>query len=369
MTLLEKIDKALERFGLVGDFDYASVLRNNGISVVFVKDEESFVEKLPEDRPDVLVVTDSLFSGNYLDKLGIYKNASVWKIEEESVEEAEKVIDAFPECSSVIGFGGGRPLDVAKMAAFRMSKPFVSVPTAPSHDGLISRNCALKVDGVKKSFSTVFPSSVIIPEFLWKGSGTLKFSGMLDVLSNVTALQDVSLSIDNSEFKPSSESVICSLMAVKSLILGRDMDSFSRALILSGLSMKDNSNCGSGSEHEIEKILASSFGSKYSHGQLAGAGTLIAAKVYEMHSDKMPSGLFFNSCMMYKDLVSVFLDCGVLDFALLPIVEEKDSLEKCFKKLYHVRPERYTLWNLIDPEDIDWGLVLDSVAGSSCGKD
>ncbi|MCK5063381.1 MAG: hypothetical protein KAR23_05635, partial [Candidatus Aenigmarchaeota archaeon] len=69
--------------------------------------------------------------------------------------------------------------------------------------------------------------------------------------------------------------------------------------------------------------------------------------------------------VMYKDLVSLFSSCGALDFALLPIVEEKDALVKCFKKLYHVRPERYTLWNLIDPEDIDWGLVLDSVAGSS----
>ena len=369
MSLMEKIDKTLESFGLVGDFDYASVLRENDISVFFAKDEESFIEKLPEDRPDVLVVTDSLFSGDYLDKLGFYKNASIWKIEEESVEEAEKIINALGDCSSVIGFGGGRPLDVAKMVAFRMGKPFVSVPTAPSHDGLISRNCALKIEGVKKSFSTLFPSSVIIPEFLWKGSGTFKLSGMLDVLSNVTALQDVSLSMENSDFKPSAESVTCSLMAVKCLISGRDMDSFARALILSGLSMKDNSNCGSGSEHEIEKILASSFGLRYSHGQLAGTGTLIAAKVYEMYSDKMPSGLFFDSSVMYKDLVSLFSSCGALDFALLPIVEEKDSLVKCFKKLYHVRPERYTLWNLIDPEDIDWGLVLDSVVGSSSSED
>src|SRR3712207_9449577 len=38
----------------------------------------------------------------------------------------------------VIGFGGGRSVDIAKMTAFRIGRPFLSVPTSASHDGISS---------------------------------------------------------------------------------------------------------------------------------------------------------------------------------------------------------------------------------------
>src|SRR2546430_15420037 len=37
-----------------------------------------------------------------------------------------------------IGVGGGRSIDVAKCASFNAGVPFVSVPTAASHDGVVS---------------------------------------------------------------------------------------------------------------------------------------------------------------------------------------------------------------------------------------
>ncbi|MFI5416897.1 MAG: iron-containing alcohol dehydrogenase, partial [Nitrososphaerales archaeon] len=36
----------------------------------------------------------------------------------------------------IIGIGGGRSVDIAKMISFNLEKPFVSVPTAASHDGI-----------------------------------------------------------------------------------------------------------------------------------------------------------------------------------------------------------------------------------------
>ncbi len=363
MLFLKKIDELLNIYNKE-NFDYLKVLDKNKIDVCFEKDEESFKAALPADSSELLIVTDSAFSGSYLEGLGIYKSAKIWKIEEESMEEVEKVVAFSGGCVKVMGFGGGRPLDVAKMVALKLGKPLVSVPTAPSHDGLVARNCALKEGGIKKSFSTLYPECVIVPEHLWKGSGNLRLSGILDVLSSIVSLQDVSLSMARNGFKPDSEYMVYSLIAVRRLLAGQDMDSFAAALIISGLAMHEHSNYCSGSEHEIEKIVCSADcvdGSRHLHGQLAGAGALIAAKVYEMYGDKMPSGLFFDSEIVYSSLVQVFERCGVLLFALEPIVEHRDDLEKLFEGLHKVRPERYTLWNFVNPEMIDWKKVLDEI--------
>ena len=72
--------------------------------------------------------------------------------------------------TKVMAFGGGKTLDVTKMIAFKQKIPLISTPTAPSHDGLIAKNCALKENGIKKSFSTLYPKKIIIPKYLWEKS-------------------------------------------------------------------------------------------------------------------------------------------------------------------------------------------------------
>ena len=38
----------------------------------------------------------------------------------------------------IVGVGGGRSVDVAKMISFNLNIPFISVPTSASHDGISS---------------------------------------------------------------------------------------------------------------------------------------------------------------------------------------------------------------------------------------
>ena len=45
---------------------------------------------------------------------------------------------------AIVGIGGGRAVDVAKIVAFNLKKPFVSVPTAASHDGIFKPVCLYK---------------------------------------------------------------------------------------------------------------------------------------------------------------------------------------------------------------------------------
>ena len=49
----------------------------------------------------------------------------------------------------IIGIGGGRSVDIAKMIAFNLKKPFVSIPTSASHDGIASPFVSLRGDKQK----------------------------------------------------------------------------------------------------------------------------------------------------------------------------------------------------------------------------
>ncbi|WP_157533116.1 iron-containing alcohol dehydrogenase, partial [Haloferax profundi] len=57
-----------------------------------------------------------------------------------SFESVERVVEIGREMGAgyLIALGGGKPIDVAKMASDRLECGFVSVPTAASHDGIVS---------------------------------------------------------------------------------------------------------------------------------------------------------------------------------------------------------------------------------------
>jgi len=51
------------------------------------------------------------------------------------------------EAGFLIGAGGGRSIDIAKIASMRTNIPFLSLPTAASHDGICSSQASLTVNG------------------------------------------------------------------------------------------------------------------------------------------------------------------------------------------------------------------------------
>ena len=44
----------------------------------------------------------------------------------------------------IVGIGGGRSVDTAKLISYNLGKPFVSLPTAASHDGMASPFVSVK---------------------------------------------------------------------------------------------------------------------------------------------------------------------------------------------------------------------------------
>ena len=100
----------------------------------------------------------SLISGNNVKKIvqkKIEKSLSTSKIkyiwhlaktiDKKSIIEIENKVRQ-NKSDLVIGRGGGRAVDIANMIGFNIDKPFVSIPTSASHDGIASPFVSVKGD-------------------------------------------------------------------------------------------------------------------------------------------------------------------------------------------------------------------------------
>src|SRR2546428_3048062 len=93
-----------------------------------------------------------------------------------------------------LGVGGGRSIDVAKCASFNAGVPFVSVPTAASHDGVVSSRASIQKDGDKLSLAAQTPLAVIMDTgVIAESPFRLLPSGCGDIISNLAAVKDWAL--------------------------------------------------------------------------------------------------------------------------------------------------------------------------------
>jgi len=315
-------------------------------------------------RKNALIITDFGFAGDHLSSL-IEENANVVRVLNESVKEAERcaTLGKKLKVNVVVGYGGGRPLDVAKYVAKKLGKPLVLFPTAPSHDGIASGVSSLVMDKNKKiTMQTKHPNAVYVPMHLWKNAERLKKAGTLDVLSNFVSLQDVSLSfriigekINEDQFKLAVASLIFSLKAKK------NEKFLLKALLSSSLSGigEKGSRYISGSEHEVEKVLTLKIG-KHLHGEYVGLGSLISAFVY---SSINIHELLFDKDNLFEILIWSMKRNDALD-SVANVLNDRDVAKKAhihLKHVSHVRPERYTLWNHINSKDVDFGEIIKEI--------
>ncbi|MCK9580168.1 MAG: NAD(P)-dependent glycerol-1-phosphate dehydrogenase [Methanoregula sp.] len=188
----------------------------------------------------------------------------------------------------LVGVGGGRVIDTAKIVSYNLDIPFISIPTAASHDGIASARASVPVEGGHSSLEAQPPMAIVADTgVIASAPHRLLAAGCADVISNYTAILDWELA-HRVKGEPVSEYAIAlSKMTAEILVKNaadiKPHDEQSarfviKALVSSGVAMSiaGSSRPASGGEHKFSHVLDKLAPGKALHGESCGIGTIIS---------------------------------------------------------------------------------------------
>ncbi|HVF54422.1 MAG TPA: iron-containing alcohol dehydrogenase [Actinomycetota bacterium] len=206
------------------------------------------------------------------------------------------------EADAIVAIGGGRCIDLAKLAAGRAGLTTIAVPTQLSHDGICSPVAVVPNDaGIAESLGAVPPRMVFVSLPTLFGAPPASVSaGLGDLMANPLALRDWALAaergleeIDQRAWDLSVESfeLIEPSLDDDAHLSARDPEFLRRladALILSGMAMiaSGTSRPASGGEHEISHAIDELFDGRALHGAQVAFGTIISVHLYGEDTDR-----------------------------------------------------------------------------------
>lgn len=206
-----------------------------------------------------------------------------------SLEEVERVREIVlkKDVDFLVGVGGGRVIDIAKLVSKETGREFLSVPTAASHDGIASSRASLRRGNSTVSIPARAPLGVLADtEIIRKAPYRLIASGCGDIISKFTAVKDWELAHRVKGEEISEYAATLSLMTAKMIMDSRELvkrqgeESVRRvvkALISSGVAMSiaGSSRPGSGSEHKFSHALDRISQAPSLHGEQCGVGSIM----------------------------------------------------------------------------------------------
>jgi glycerol-1-phosphate dehydrogenase [NAD(P)+] len=221
----------------------------------------------------------------YLSRSGTVKVFLSEEISPAIIKEAEQ---AAQDVDFVVGVGGGRVIDTAKIVSYNLDRQFVSVPTAASHDGIASARASVPTSEGNVSLEAHPPLAIIADTgIIAAAPHRLLAAGCADVISNYTAILDWELA-HRIKGEPMSEYAIAlSKMTAEILVKNADLIKphqeqsawfVTKALVSSGVAMSiaGSSRPASGGEHKFSHALDRLAPGKALHGESCGIGTIIS---------------------------------------------------------------------------------------------
>ncbi len=249
----------------------------------------------------------------------------------------------------VCGIGGGSTIDKAKIYAFNNKLPFISIPTAASHDGIASPYASI---GGGVSVKTNSPLAVIADTTIISNAPkNLTASGFGDAISNFTAVLDWKLARDEKneyfgDYAASLSNMSAEIVMQNSKKIFSDISILVEALLSSSVAMAiaGSSRPSSGSEHLFSHaldVLSEKYKFKHAlHGEQCGVGTIISAYLHEIYSHKNEGG--------WKEIKEALKEVEAPTNAKELGIDEKYVIE-ALKFAPKVR-DRYTIFNKFNLE-------------------
>ncbi|WP_232701041.1 NAD(P)-dependent glycerol-1-phosphate dehydrogenase [Halobacterium wangiae] len=211
-------------------------------------------------------------------------------VDEATFDAVEDVLAVAREVDAgyLVGVGGGKPIDIAKMASDHLGTAFVSVPTAASHDGIVSGRGSVPEGDTRHSVAAAPPVAVvadtgIIADAPW----ALTTAGCADIISNYTAVKDWRLAnrlqnVPYSEYAGSLSQMTAEMLVDNADVIKPELEESAwvvvKALVSSGVAMSiaGSSRPASGSEHLFSHQLDRIAPGKALHGHQVGVGSILA---------------------------------------------------------------------------------------------
>jgi glycerol-1-phosphate dehydrogenase [NAD(P)+] len=303
----------------------------------------------------VLIVADKKtrkLSGDEIHKILIKANYNVKTktVSAPTVGEVNSVIKYAHKnkIDLLLGVGGGSVIDVTKLAAYEVKKPFISVPTSAAHDGIASPRASLKHTKGSVSKTAESPLAILADtKIIQKAPYRMLASGCADAISNISAVMDWELAhrLKGEEF--SSHAAVLAKTAAQLLIenaddirTGTEESAWLavKAMIVSGVAMSvaGNTRPASGSEHMFSHMLdhlgpgIMLKGRKYKkplHGEQCGVGAIMMVYLHGGDWEQIKNALKKIGASITSEELGV----------------SKKKIVEALVRAQEIRPERYTI--------------------------
>ena len=237
----------------------------------------------------------------------------------------------------IVGIGGGRSVDAAKMAAADLGMPYVSVPTAASHDGMASPFASVRGER-PHSIVVSAPLGVFVDIDLIKSAPSrLLASGCGDLIANIIAVLDWKLGHERTGEYYGIYSASLARMSANIVMEnaaafaenGVDARVVVEALISAGVAscIAGSSRPCSGAEHLFSHALDKIAPGRGLHGEKCGLGSIMMAQLHGLD---------------WREVVEALRCIGApVTAAQVGLGEEEVVEALCMAQ--DLRPDRYTI--------------------------
>jgi glycerol-1-phosphate dehydrogenase [NAD(P)+] len=265
------------------------------------------------------------------------------EVDSSDMRNVDRVMKAAAQAYCIIGIGGGKSVDVGKLAAHRINVPFFSVPTSASHDGISSPFASITGRGTHYSERAKPPVGILADiEVIAAAPKKLEAAGCGDLVSKLTAVKDWELASSEVGEYYGGYAANLALMSAQVFLDGSkgigEYDIASARALVEGLisagvaaGIAGSSRPCSGSEHLFSHALDSICPGKGLHGEQCGIGTIMMASLHGLDWENVRRAL--------KDVKAptATAELGISD----------EETKRALVEAPSIRPDRYTILSKI----------------------
>ena len=262
----------------------------------------------------------------------------------------EKITDS--EADVVLGIGGGRNIDIAKLSSCETDRFFISVPTVASHDGIASSLASIK--GTERPYTVEASSPIAVvmdSKIIQESPYRFTASGCGDMICKAVEVRDWRLAHrENNDYYgvyAGSLSLMSSQHVIENARIIRErteegIRTLLEALVSCGVAMSiaGSSRPTSGSAHLFSHALDQIADAPALHGEQCGVGCIMMAKLHGLNWQGLREGLKTIGAPTTAE------ELGIPDKTII----------KALRLAKSIRPNRYTILNKIH---LDEKLAID----------